>query len=74
MREENRVLIPQNISDISTRLQEKRKDFLKRVEKAIGETTTFSIAVSQAIGEISIEEAKQGIVDFFKDKIYERTN
>lgn len=72
MAEKNRVLDPRNVQEISNRIQEVRKDLLDRYEKAIGETTIFAMAAVNAIGEISIHEAEQGIIDFFKEKLRNR--
>lgn len=68
----NRSLNPFNIEEMSRRIEMARKELLDKFEKAIGETTKFSMTVSNAIGEISIAEAEQGIIDFFTEQMRKR--
>lgn len=64
-----RVLRPHDIQAISAKLGIGRKDLLDRFEKAVGATTNFAVSASQAIGDISVEEATQGIIDCFRDEM-----
>lgn len=68
----DRSLSPSNIKAISGKLQIARTEFLNRVESAVGETTLFSMSVANAIGEISTDEAEQGIIEFFTEQMRKR--
>lgn len=57
------------IKDISLRLRNSRSEFLTRVEEAVGDTIKFSQDVSIAIGEISVEEATEGIITLFTERM-----
>jgi hypothetical protein len=66
-----RVLDPNNIKDIAQRLGTERCEFLSAFENTVGETTIFALSAVAAIGEISKQEAIEGIIDFFRDKMRE---
>lgn len=61
--------MPKDIEGIAKRLGSARSDFLKRVEEAVGKTVVFAVDVSNAIGEISLDEAEDGIINFFAEEM-----
>ncbi len=74
MEKSGRTLDPYNIKDISMKLDGNRKDFLNRVEKVVGETILFSQAAATAIGEISYQEAVDGVINYFRDGMRKDSN
>lgn len=73
MSNETRSLFPHNIVSISHEIASKRGKLMNRFECAIRETTKFSVDVYNALGDISVAEAEQGIIDFFTDQMRKRT-
>ena len=66
---EHRVVSHQNIDAIAKKLGEERMNFLNRVEIAVKNTIVFSQSAATAIGDISIGEATEGIIEFFRDEM-----
>jgi hypothetical protein len=67
--DEHRILRPSNIADMALKLDNSKIKFLLKVENALEATKKFSTAVSSAIGDISIGEAHQGIIDYFVEQM-----
>ena len=64
-----RTLTWNDVNEMSRRIQTRRLDFKKEVEAVIGDLDSFIDAVTAAIGEISIDEAKQALIEFFAERV-----
>ena len=69
MAESFRVLNTYNITEISKRLEIEKQKLILKTENSIRDTVIFARAASVALGEISITEAQEGIIEYFKERM-----